>query len=91
MDFDADVWNRVRRARAQLERQIFDHPDVTLIDIGLARSPVGEDTDPPDELVLRVHLRGFEAGSAAREQHADFPDSINGFRVVLEPGNYQLD
>ena len=87
---DDDEMVRARRARAHLEREIIHHPDVTLIDIGLAQGPESGDAAPPAELVLRIHVRGYETGSAPEESD-DFPDSIEGFRVVLEPGDYQLE
>ena len=69
---------------ARLERAALDEPDVTLVDIGLASGGAGhEDTQ---ELVLRVHLRRVSPEDAGR-----FPTEIDGYRVIVVPGDYQLD
>ena len=43
----------LRLAREKLMAQIGDHPEISLIDIGLAPASLGR----PDTPVLRVHVR----------------------------------
>jgi hypothetical protein len=81
---DDEAWARARRAKARLERAILDDPAVSLIDIGLS-SPEGA-ADKPQEFVIRVHLRGA-AGGGAR----DLPASVDSVRVVVVPGDYQIE
>ena len=69
---------------ARLERVALDEPDVTLVDIGLA--PGGAGHEDMQELVLRVHLRRVSPEDAGR-----FPTEIDGYRVIVVPGDYQLD
>lgn len=80
----ADDWRRAQRAAARLERAALDDPDVTLVDIGLA--PGGSGNDDAQELVLRVHLRRVSSEDAGR-----FPTEIDGYRVVVMPGDYRPD
>ena len=69
---------------ARLERAALDDPEVTLVDIGLA--PGGAGREALQELVLRVHLRRIAPEDAGR-----FPTEIDGYRVVVVPGDYQVD
>jgi hypothetical protein len=84
MPADAEAWARARAAKARLEQAILDDPAVSLIDIGLS-SPTGAG-DEPQELVIQVHLRGVSRGPAR-----DLPASVDGVRVVVVPGDYQLE
>lgn len=84
MPADAEAWARARAAKARLEQAILDDPAVSLIDIGLS-SPEGAG-DEPEELVIQVHLRGMSRGPAR-----DVPEVVDGVRVVVVPGDYQLE
>jgi hypothetical protein len=81
---DAEDRKRAQRAVAELERAALDDPDVTLVDIALAPGHSGDENT--QELVLRVHLRRVSPEIAGR-----FPTEIDGYRVVVVPGDYQLD
>lgn len=84
MPADAEDRRRAQGAVARLERTALDDPDVTLVDIGLA--PGGSGHEDAQELVLRVHLRRVSPEDAGR-----FPTEIDGYRVIVVPGDYQVD
>jgi hypothetical protein len=68
-------WARAERARDELVAQVLDHPQVSMVDIG-----VQEDGESP---LLRVHVRGDSAGLA------DFPTEIDGIPVCVVAGDYR--
>ena len=74
---DAAWWARARQARDQLAQQLLQHPDVSLIDIGM--DPQGAGHLP----VLRVHVRG--AGSTGPA----VPDDVDGIPVRVILGDYK--
>jgi hypothetical protein len=80
---DDAVRARLRAAKERLEAAFLDDPAVSLIDIGLAPRERGAATDATDEYVLRIHLR------AAPGDPERFPTSVDRFRVILLPGDYQ--
>lgn len=85
MAADHGARERARRARAALAQAIGLHRAVSMVDIGLAGQRGEKDPSlEASEIVLRVHLR---------EEQCDLelPDEMDGFRVVVVPGNYQLE
>jgi hypothetical protein len=78
---EEELWERARLALIKLEKQILNHPAVTLIDIG---------DDPEEEgskrLVLRVHVRQSPAGRSL-----DLPSDIDGIPVRVIRGEYRLE
>ena len=78
---DSEFWAKARRARDQLIEQLFNRPEVTLIDIGFE----GEKNKLAEQLVLRVHVR-----QAVDKQALGLPDEINGLPVRLVVGEYRL-
>ncbi|MDZ7288914.1 MAG: hypothetical protein ONB44_04000 [candidate division KSB1 bacterium] len=71
-------WHKARRVRDQLFAQLRDHPDVSLIDIGM--DPEGTSSTP----VVRVHLR---RGDASR---LNLPREIDGIPVRVIHGDYHF-
>jgi hypothetical protein len=75
-------WKSLSLAREKLVAQIGNHPDVSLIDIGV---------DPQSQaqagtLVIRVHVRGQETTPGI-----PIAGQIDGVRVVMVPGKYRLE
>lgn len=83
---DTEFWTQARRARDTLEDQFLDHPDVTLIGIGL--SPDRDATT--EQIVLRIHVRARWLNTDPEERVA-FPAEVDGIPVVVLPGEYRLD
>jgi hypothetical protein len=71
---------RFRQALERLSQQFLNHPDVSLIDIGLNI----EDGRPTNEVVLRIHVRRTGAGD-----HWPFPRQIDGIPVIVMYGDYK--
>ena len=81
---DSELWLQARRARELLIREFFDHPDVSLIELGFDEDPgLGE---PMDQFVLRVHLH-----PGATAQTVDLPSEIDGIPVRAVMGDYYLE
>ncbi len=74
---DQSWWARARYARSQLETQLLNHPDVTLIDIGI--DPQRISTTP----VLRVHVRRRDPAALP------LPEEVDGIPVRIISGDYQ--
>jgi hypothetical protein len=75
---DETWWARARQARDQLAAQFLEHPNVSMIDIGV---------DPQDEHgtpVLRVHLRRIDAA------RPDIPSDVDGVQVHVIHGGYEI-
>lgn len=77
-------WDEIRRVKEKLIAQLGVHPEISLIDIGVDPEPTS--SDQSKELVLRVHIRSAEA-----RQRLKIPEQIDGVRVVVLFGNYQLE
>lgn len=77
---DATIEARARQAHEKLVRQVIDHPEVTLVDIGYDL----ENRASPKQIVLRVHVRRPTTKSSL-----GLPDDIDGVPVVLIIGDYQ--
>jgi hypothetical protein len=77
----SSLWQRAEGAREQLSARFRDDPAVSLIDIGRPPDAAG----PGAPLVLRVHV-ARDDGPAER-----FPAEIDGFKVVVMRGDYQLE
>lgn len=86
MSRDTEFWARARRARDTLEAQFLDHPDVTLIGIGL--SPERDAT--MEQIVLRIHVRARWLDTDPEERVA-FPTEVDGIPVFVLPGEYRPD
>ena len=71
-------WSRARKARAELETQFLQHPEVTMIDLG--RDPQGVSASP----VLRLHLRKRDVVIV------DLPEELEGIPVRVVQGSYEL-
>jgi hypothetical protein len=71
-------WAKAQQARDRLFAQLLNHPDVSLVDIGM--DPRGVSSTP----VLRVHLRG-----GARSV-ANLPGDIDGIPIRVIYGDYKL-
>ena len=82
----SECWEKVRRAKQKLVDRFLDHPDVSLIDIGYAPEP----DNKTDEMVLRIHLRESHKKIVPAEG-CDFPELVDGFHVIVIPGDYRLD
>jgi len=82
-ELSQEQWNVIRRAKEKLVAQLGVRPEISLIDIGV--DPTAP-SDQSNELVLRVHLRNIETH---KELH--IPEQIDGIRVVILSGNYQLE
>jgi len=76
---DAAWWAKARQGRDQLADQLLQHPDVSLIDIGL--DPRGASDLP----VLRVHVRGSTVAEPI------VPDAVDGIPVRVVSGDYKLE
>jgi hypothetical protein len=74
---DAAWWARARQARDQLAQQLLQHPDVSLIDIGL------DPQDASEMPVLRVHVRGTTVAGPT------VPDNVDGIPVRVILGDYK--
>lgn len=77
----SDVWDALHRAREKLSAQIGDRPEISLIDIGI--NPQSQEQS--GGMVIRVHVRG----QWTKEKVA-IPEQMDGVRVVVVPGDYQL-
>ena len=75
---DEAWWERARHGRDLLAAQLHDHPDVTLIDIGL--DPLRASETP----VLRVHLRRGD-GSDLK-----LAEAIDAIPIRFMHGDYRL-
>lgn len=81
---DAESWLQARRARELLIRDFFDHPDVSLIELGFDEDPgLGE---PADQIVLRVHLH-----PRASARTIDLPSEVDGIPVRVIESDYYLE
>jgi hypothetical protein len=76
---------KAQQARDKLVARYLDHPDVTLIDIGLAPATEAEKRQG---IALRIHVRQRWMSSPPDERVA-FPDEIDGVRVVVLAGDYK--
>lgn len=74
-------WNTLSLARDKLAAQIGDRPEISLIDIGV--DPQSQ--EQPAAEVIRVHVR-----RQWTQQKIPIPEQIDGTRVVVVPGDYQL-
>lgn len=83
-----EIMQRARRARDMLADRFINHPAVTLIGIGL--SPTTETTTGTSGIVLKIHVRPDWAESQP-DLHTVFPAEIDGFPVLVIPGEYHLD
>lgn len=81
-NIDRASLDRARRARDRLELSLLDHPNVTMIDIGLMEA-IDESSSAGEEVVIRVHVR--DEGIPATTH----PKSVDGFRVVVMRGEYR--
>jgi len=72
-------WRKAQRARDGLFAQLRDHPDVSLVDIGL--DPLGVSSTP----VLRVHLRRDAVSMI------NLPSEIDGIPVRVIHGDYHFN
>jgi len=83
MDENSSIdWEALRRTRDKLAAQIGDHPEISLIDIGL--DPMSQ--EQPPAVVLRVHVR-----KQWTQQEVPIPQQVDGTRIVVVPGDYQLE
>jgi hypothetical protein len=74
-------WDALRLAREKVAAQIGDHPEISLIDIGL-------DPQAPEEVehpVVRVHVR-----RQWDPKKVPIPEHVDGIRVVVVAGDYRL-
>jgi hypothetical protein len=84
MDLNADLRDKMRRARDKLAEQLHNNPQVTMVDVGY---DIESDEDYADrQIVLRVHLSGKEA---AKDLH--IPDQVDGIPVRIITANYRLE
>ncbi|MGH7597209.1 MAG: hypothetical protein ACREOI_12710, partial [bacterium] len=72
-------WSKAQRARDGLFALLRDHPDVSLVDIGL--DPLGVSNIP----VLRIHLRRDAVPMT------NFPREIDGIPVRVIHGDYRFN
>lgn len=83
-----EIMTKARRARDLLVSQFINSPDVVLIDIGI---PTNTDLENnKNEIVIRIHVREHWFNSKP-EERLNFPKEIEGFRVVVVPGDYHPD
>lgn len=75
---DPEQVERARRAQAKLVNQYLQHPDVSMIDIGL--DPEETPGKQPQNVVLRVHIRRPLARSGLK-----LPAEVDGIpvRVII--------
>jgi hypothetical protein len=79
-----EQWDDIRRAKEKLATQLGVHPEISLIDIG--ENPEQTSSEVSKDVVLRVHVRSSEA-----TQRLNIPKQIDGIRIVILFGNYQLE
>ncbi|MCU0486329.1 MAG: hypothetical protein MUC85_09510 [Anaerolineales bacterium] len=85
---DPETMRRARLARDALIARFIYHPAVTLIGIGLA--PGAESAPETGGLALKIHVRpGWTASHP--EERPDFPAEVDGFPVLVVPGEYHLE
>ena len=84
--YDAEFWNKARRARDKLEKRYIYHPDVSLIDIGYAPDQSDEDEET---IALRIHVKERWL-QADPEERIDFPAVYDGIPIVVMPGDHDL-
>lgn len=84
---NSELWDKARRARDKLADEFINHSDVSLIDIGIS-SEKSQSKD--NELVLRIHARQQWINAVTAKQ-ISFPKEIDGFEVVVIPGDYKVD
>lgn len=75
-------WDALRLTREKVAAQIGNHPEISLIDIGL-------DPQAPEELehlVIRVHVR-----RQWDQKKVPIPEHMDGIRVVVVAGDYRLE
>jgi hypothetical protein len=75
-------WTGLRQARDKLAAQIGDRPEISLIDIGV--DPQSESS--PRAMVLRVHVH-----RQWKPKKTPIPDQIDGIRVIVMTGDYQVE
>jgi hypothetical protein len=84
---DSDLMQKARSARDNLTARFIQNPDVVLIDIGTSsKTSSGVVTD---EVIIRIHVREHWFQSSS-EERPEFPREIDGIRVIIVPGDYQL-
>jgi hypothetical protein len=82
---DSEFWEKAYRARDKLVQKFLHHPNVSLIDIGLAPD---QDTGT-ESIVLRIHIKeGWK--EADENDQISFPKQIEGIPVVVVLGDYRL-
>lgn len=79
-----EQWDEIRRVKEKLATQLGAHPEISLIDIGVNSDQTS--TEPLKDVVLRVHVRSSEAC-----QRLNIPKQIDGIRIIVLFGNYQLE
>jgi hypothetical protein len=70
---------RVLRAKEKLFAQVFDHPEVEMIDIGYDL----ENPDAPQRIVLRVHTRPTDPSTLK------LPSDVDGVPVIKIAADYK--
>ena len=84
MTYDAsNMGGALLAAQRKLIARFGNHPDVSMIDIGL--DPADEQL--PRKVVLRIHVRRRWM-AAPVEQRVAFPSEIDGISVVVTLGYY---
>ena len=73
---------RAQAARKKLADQFLEHPEVSLIDIGL--DPESPDSAKP--IVLRIHLR-----QTAAQEKLQIPAEIDGIPVRVLRADFRLE
>lgn len=71
-------------AQRKLIAQFGNHPDVSMIDIGLDTSS----EQLPQRVVLRIHVRRRWM-NAPTDRRVAFPTEIDGIPVIVIPGDYR--
>ena len=82
---NSELWRRARRARDELAQRCLEYEDVSLIDIAYAAAQ----DDEPEQIVLRIHVRDGWMNAMPQERVA-FPEQVDGFPVIVVPGQYHL-
>lgn len=83
----SESWERAQLARSKLEHSVLDHPAVTMIDMGYL---AGKSTEGSEEIVLRIHI-GKQWFENLVNKSLPFPTEIDGFRVILVSGDYEIE
>ena len=85
---NSEIMNKARVARDKLVSEFINHPDVALIGIGIP--PDTGAVGKVDEIVIKIHVREHWMKSRPDERLV-FPTEVDGFRVVVIPGDFHLD